>query len=669
MRFCAPLLLAAASLAAVDAPLVSVTVPDGARTRERFNASIYGAIWNDPAFAPMREKLLTAMDEPAEDIGFAPSQVFAQFVGASAEVIGVQAGEKKPFPLVRFQLDVGPLSEPIFAAMQKSDGDLTPIMVAGANAAFANATDPEVPAVARFGTRIAGSNIPGEPPAMAPIPGHESDWATTIDFKRLFAQIAPLLKDKELENFNAVRPLLDTYLGVATYEGRIIETGMWERSHLDAPCMWLTPVDRSQIDRFPTTALNALAVGLDGPALWDFTQEILAVAAQQENRTVDELIAEANADMARSGMTHTLPQLIQGLTGTWAFSVTPSAPFPAVSVCTPRSPVIDDLFTYALAQQALTPPEIGSSIMVPLPGMPIPIVIARDARAWLITSDSLFVNDWLTGTGGGFMTSPAAQLALEHGGDGALVLGISDTVATLRTFSPFIGLGMGQMPIDAEIKRTVTTLLQRAVQKAKTGYLVVKPEDEGITMEMQGLLTYSINPAIIAAIAIPNLLESRITANESAAASGLKSGIHPAEVQFQAGAYADGDQDGRGESGFLAEMAGGENPSKVKLSLLSPTFNDVDPVVNGYRFRVYLPSKDGGGTTDRADINVDKAEQWFVAYAWPVDGDSGRRAFALDTRGVVCSTFWSEDDGEPEWHAMYSEEVWGSDAAWQPYRR
>src|SRR5688572_8971396 len=52
--------------------------------------------------------------------------------------------------------------------------------------------------------------------------------------------------------------------------------------------------------------------------------------------------------------------------------------------------------------------------------------------------------------------------------------------------------------------------------------------------------------AIIAAIAIPNLLESRVTSQESAAAAALKSGLLPAEVQFQAGGYADADGNGIG---------------------------------------------------------------------------------------------------------------------------
>jgi prepilin-type N-terminal cleavage/methylation domain-containing protein len=62
--------------------------------------------------------------------------------------------------------------------------------------------------------------------------------------------------------------------------------------------------------------------------------------------------------------------------------------------------------------------------------------------------------------------------------------------------------------------------------------------------------------AIIAAIAIPNLLESRVTANESAAATTLKSGIFPAQVQWQGGGYQDADGDNVGEYGTLEYLAG-----------------------------------------------------------------------------------------------------------------
>src|SRR3954470_18352782 len=60
--------------------------------------------------------------------------------------------------------------------------------------------------------------------------------------------------------------------------------------------------------------------------------------------------------------------------------------------------------------------------------------------------------------------------------------------------------------------------------------------------------------AIIAAIAIPNLLESRVTANEAAASASLKSGIFAAEVQFQGGGYMDVDADNVGEYGHIQHL-------------------------------------------------------------------------------------------------------------------
>lgn len=658
----------AAGLVAADTPLITATMPDGQRLRERFAASIYGQLWNDPAFAPVREQAITAMDANAEELGFKPSELFTAFVGADFAILAINDAGEEPYPVLRFQFDLGPLSEPVFAAMQRDSRGAEAVDVPGADAAFKPQGKDGTPIIARFGTRIVGSNERDVALAATPIQGHESDWAMAIDTKRFFDHLGTILKDKELAQFVAMRPLLDTYLGPMTHEGRIVEAGMWERTHIDASCLWLVPVDRGQLDRFPATALNALAVGIEGGELWKFVQEVLAVAAQEEGTTVAELIAKADADLAEEGVPHGIADIVRSLSGTWAVSVTPSAPFPAASLTMPRSPVLDDLVGFALAQINLEPPAEGATIMVPLPNVPIPLVIARDARAWLLTSDSLFVNDWLAGTGGGFMGAPAAQVALERGGDGALVLGISDTVATLRTITPFIGLGLGQMPIEPEVKRAVTTLLQRAVQKAKSGFIVLKPEDEGITSEMQGLLTYSMNPAIIAAIAIPNMLESRITGNESAAATSLKAGIFPALIQYQAGAYADSDQDGIGEYGFPAEMCSDANPAKVELNLLfGDHWRDETPEANGYRYRIYLPAKEGGATTNRAEVDGNAAEQFFIAYAWPIDDDQGRRAFAIDHTGQVYTTFWH--GGEPEWHEMCSDEAWGAEAIWEPYRR
>jgi len=151
--------------------------------------------------------------------------------------------------------------------------------------------------------------------------------------------------------------------------------------------------------------------------------------------------------------------------------------------------------------------------------------------------------------------------------------------------------------------------------------------------------------AIIAAIAIPNLLESRITANESAAAASLKSGFHAAQTQYSAGAYSDLDTDGRGEyaadhawisgseGGTPTLAAGvvytatepGHNHTIRALTLVSPTFNVPDGTsVGPYRYQIDV--------TPAALATVDFAsnESFWAGYTAPGNpGSDGRRSLAV----------------------------------------
>ena len=61
--------------------------------------------------------------------------------------------------------------------------------------------------------------------------------------------------------------------------------------------------------------------------------------------------------------------------------------------------------------------------------------------------------------------------------------------------------------------------------------------------------------AIIAAIAIPNLLSARLNANETSAISTLRN-VSSSQAQFQAAAKCDVDSDGSGEFGLFRELSG-----------------------------------------------------------------------------------------------------------------
>jgi prepilin-type N-terminal cleavage/methylation domain-containing protein len=181
--------------------------------------------------------------------------------------------------------------------------------------------------------------------------------------------------------------------------------------------------------------------------------------------------------------------------------------------------------------------------------------------------------------------------------------------------------------------------------------------------------------AIIAAIAIPNLLESRVTANENSAASSLKAALHAGQTQFQSGNYNDQDGDGKGEYGELDQLTGntacygmyvgkvnvtgtlvgtplvGGHQANASLTLVPPAFdgNGVpSPAVgsilfgqnaqSGYYMGVAVAPIGGIGAT-RTPVQlgvINQGEKYWGAIAVPeAFGDTGRRAFLITQDGRV----------------------------------
>ena len=226
-------------------------------------------------------------------------------------------------------------------------------------------------------------------------------------------------------------------------------------------------------------------------------------------------------------------------------------------------------------------------------------------------------------------------------------------------------------------------LLPLAVVALVLGIIALtKGQSKGLAIPgvvLGGLGTLIMPLAIIAAIAIPNLLESRVTSNEAAVSTSLKSGIFPSQIQFQSGNYVDEDKNGVGENGFITEMSGADSiqgQESVRLSLLPRTWSTNDPMMNGYRFALYLPDGAGAvssraGITDHSPEAIKARENHWIAYAWPdAWGQNGRRAFAILPNGTVLSTKPSATGSKPAWNSALSN-GWGSQpsAEWTPYRR
>jgi prepilin-type N-terminal cleavage/methylation domain-containing protein len=159
--------------------------------------------------------------------------------------------------------------------------------------------------------------------------------------------------------------------------------------------------------------------------------------------------------------------------------------------------------------------------------------------------------------------------------------------------------------------------------------------------------------AIIASIAIPNLLSARLNANEAAAVSTLRN-IVSAQAQLQAQAAIDEDTDGIGEHGSFGEMAGTIALRSTGVALAPPVLSgalgivDANGYVNkaGYYFALYLPDaaaaavpENAGGGITAGSVDPDLCENTWCCYAWPVNlGNTGNRTFMVNQSGDLLQT-------------------------------
>jgi prepilin-type N-terminal cleavage/methylation domain-containing protein len=178
--------------------------------------------------------------------------------------------------------------------------------------------------------------------------------------------------------------------------------------------------------------------------------------------------------------------------------------------------------------------------------------------------------------------------------------------------------------------------------------------------------------AIVATMAVPNIMAARRVANESAAVATMRT-IAVAQNQFKASAKADRDNDGIGEYGFFGELTG-THPIRNTLPALdrpmlslSFSFNSGGSPVwyvvsrSGYLYHIELPGPNGlgvgewgdgtysGHTFFGGDPDDELSESFWLAYCKPSSyGQTGVRTFFINERGDVLTTnepyytrFWS----------------------------
>ncbi len=169
--------------------------------------------------------------------------------------------------------------------------------------------------------------------------------------------------------------------------------------------------------------------------------------------------------------------------------------------------------------------------------------------------------------------------------------------------------------------------------------------------------------AIIASIAIPNLLESRLSGQEAAAGASLRSGLVSAEIQFQGGDYCDLDKNGVGTYAVdgITNASGAINPynalcgnatvaSSVTCQMLPANWGSpagtayvsasaigtsastaglMWPIISGYQFKTPITATAPSGTSDGT------GERTWGAISFPSDDNEGRHWFMVSQSGVV----------------------------------
>lgn len=165
--------------------------------------------------------------------------------------------------------------------------------------------------------------------------------------------------------------------------------------------------------------------------------------------------------------------------------------------------------------------------------------------------------------------------------------------------------------------------------------------------------------ALIAAVAIPNLLRARRDANEAWVIAAMRD-ITSCQKQVQAGARIDIDKDGVGEFAMLRELSGSaairnaENGTGGTVVLSPPALSRAFRAPNnnnevyryGYLFKIFLPGVGGKGVGETAGtgeftspVITDLAETSWCCYAWPTHyGNTGLRTFFVNQDGNVTAT-------------------------------
>ena len=504
MRLLSATLLASSLLVAAEpAPIADLRVADGKDLIAHWQATPVGRTWADPALEPLRKQWSEFQTKARTETG----ATITEWLAATSKSQVLVTDATGQVPGFRASTDLGALAAPLVKALRDKSPKAKPATVPGADEALADESGAAT--LARFGTTLVlfGGGLSATPAKPAPI---TADAVGYLHLDPLVAWLERLpLEDREHRKVldQMVTGWKTQAVHEAEYRLRLLPEGVLEEFASDGkPAPGALPVDQALVARLHGSTTAAVAVGLDLSAAWAANRaQMLTQWAPMVGRDPSDLNAvEAEIDrtLATFGIPVTIGQLAQ-TKGTLVFAISPGVPVPGITIVLPRSPAVDQLVELGATKAQVGLPAEGASTPILVPGMPLPLVLARDAGHWTLTTDSQQADAFLAGKPGGWAETPAWKLALSRAPAGAPLIGASDTPAFVRLISGLAGMALGmQRQGDPAVRQALLAGLNRLAKEASTGYVVAGARDGKQVLEMRSVTGIATLPVIAAGVMV-----------------------------------------------------------------------------------------------------------------------------------------------------------------------
>lgn len=644
MRGWLALLLAVLGSAEEDA--LRVRLADVPTLLAQARASAFAPLLDQQAHQAWREEIAAWQRRFEANSQSGVVEALAQARGVQFVLLDPEAGSEPRWAL---QADLGHHAPRFARGLGGLWLDAVPLTLAEADEAWEDGAGGTL-------ARYAGIVAYGVPAAVLPLPPRPADAAVALD-------VAPAALARAVAVACGGPPPSLAEWSALAYRLDLAPDGLRWRLVVDGPTAGLLPADRTLLARLPASTIDATLLGIDGRVWWN------AHAARLVTPAADRWLAGI-------GLPGGLRALVEACRGTVLVAIGPDLPLPSMLLALPRTPELDHLIAGVCAHLRVPLPGAEPRTLL-LPDLPVAVMLGRDATHWLIGSDVQAVFGWGRGDAS-FAAAPAGRQLVQEAPAGACLLGAGEAA---RAVQALIGLAHFAEGLEEWQDSLPFTLLQRvlpALVALPPGRRWAMATDRRLELSGRGGdVLWGLAPAVATAALVPELLESRRTADERAVIRLLRAEIFPAQVQFQGGAYLDQDEDNVGEYGLLSELAGRRpvgTHAAGELRLLDGALRAGDLAYN-HRFAVFVPDQAGAAIGELSGLAArpkppppavapeqDHRESYWVAYAWPATPEAGRWVFAVDATGQARRRPW--DGRIPAWNDLYGGKGWETEPAW-----